>query len=684
MKHVYLIALLLATIVCYGQAPNDDCQTATDIGTMDGTTSFIAPNSVLYDTCILISNTGATTSYPYLFTTATCGSYHANGVSTDVWIKFVSYNMFSITGLPLFNIPFDSVSITFWRGSDCANMQAIANLVYPLDSANQYFYDTIRSNSTAITDTFYAQISGLQPADTGSVYLCITGLGVDTVTGGSCYPVNATNDTICSTYSITKTDATNGNNGSISIAMLGGNAPFTFLWADGNTDSTRSNLAGGVYNVTIADVNGCTETDSAIVYSHCNSNITVSHNSIGLYAFATTGNPAHDEHYVWIVDADTITADSTGNTLSYRFDTTGIHTICLIKTNHTTLCVSDTCIQVNVENTRYVPMLDSINIWHYTGNLIPVIPSPPINSRSPDCIPSNWFWLVDDEFTGHDTVINANIYKPIMVQQTGWPFEYCILGYLREVIDSGKIYFLRADSTQEILLYNFGMNKGDTIFLHFETNNLYSSGLYRLDSIGPFTIEHSSSPRRRFFLNSITNPVTPYYQFNWIEGVGNMFELLYPYLQFSNFFAGLFNCQEYNSGFSPQILICYEHDKLEYYNACALNQALLGNCIQYVDTCNYYNICTDINEISSIAQLNIYPNPTTDNVTLKITVKQSSVFSLRVMDIHGRYVSGTTHLGRLNEGEHQTEIPLTGLPAGVYFIECNTGEGRVYERIVKQ
>ncbi|HLP22325.1 MAG TPA: hypothetical protein VK174_18550, partial [Chitinophagales bacterium] len=151
MKHFYLTAILLLLFTqLHAQVANDDCQTANDAGIMDGTPTFNAYNGALYDTCIVISNTGATTSFPYLYTSATCGSYQANSINTDVWVKFASYNMFSITGMtPIGNTSFDSVSITFWVGAECSSMQAIGNFQYSLNTMG-FFYDTIRVNSFAI------------------------------------------------------------------------------------------------------------------------------------------------------------------------------------------------------------------------------------------------------------------------------------------------------------------------------------------------------------------------------------------------------------------------------------------------------------------------------------------------------------------------------------------------------
>ncbi len=47
------------------------------------------------------------------------------------------------------------------------------------------------------------------------------------------------------------------SDGSISILMNGGTAPFQYNWSNGVTSMIISNLQGGFYNVTITDVNGC-------------------------------------------------------------------------------------------------------------------------------------------------------------------------------------------------------------------------------------------------------------------------------------------------------------------------------------------------------------------------------------------------------------------------------------------
>ena len=54
-------------------------------------------------------------------------------------------------------------------------------------------------------------------------------------------------------------------NGTASVIASGGTAPYTYLWATGNTLSTATNLSPGTYGVTVTDANGCTENTSVTI-----------------------------------------------------------------------------------------------------------------------------------------------------------------------------------------------------------------------------------------------------------------------------------------------------------------------------------------------------------------------------------------------------------------------------------
>lgn len=58
--------------------------------------------------------------------------------------------------------------------------------------------------------------------------------------------------------------------GSATVDAQGGTAPLTFLWANGETTATTSNLLPGNYPVVITDANGCTTTTSATIAANDN------------------------------------------------------------------------------------------------------------------------------------------------------------------------------------------------------------------------------------------------------------------------------------------------------------------------------------------------------------------------------------------------------------------------------
>src|SRR5690606_39382556 len=47
-------------------------------------------------------------------------------------------------------------------------------------------------------------------------------------------------------------------NGSISVTASGGTEPYTYLWSNGATTQSITELAAGSYTVTVTDANGCT------------------------------------------------------------------------------------------------------------------------------------------------------------------------------------------------------------------------------------------------------------------------------------------------------------------------------------------------------------------------------------------------------------------------------------------
>ncbi|MCW5906252.1 MAG: gliding motility-associated C-terminal domain-containing protein [Chitinophagales bacterium] len=121
----------------------------------------------------------------------------------------------------------------------------------------------------------------------------------------------AQNPSISVSASHTNVSCFGGNNGSISVNISSGTAPYTFVWNDNNTLQNRTGLAIGNYSVTVSDANNCTATTSAtvsqptaIVLSTSKTDATcfgVANGSIDLTVSGGTGNYA----YTWSNNANT-------------------------------------------------------------------------------------------------------------------------------------------------------------------------------------------------------------------------------------------------------------------------------------------------------------------------------------------------------------------------------------------
>jgi hypothetical protein len=77
-----------------------------------------------------------------------------------------------------------------------------------------------------------------------------------------------------------------------------------------------------------------------------------------------------------------------------------------------------------------------------------------------------------------------------------------------------------------------------------------------------------------------------------------------------------------------------------------------------------------------LVDIKVYPNPTKDYINVECTM--NNVQSVEVIDVYGKVVN------TLNVTDNQTQINVTGLAAGMYFVRVTTDRGVVTKPFVKR
>ena len=84
------------------------------------------------------------------------------------------------------------------------------------------------------------------------------------------------------------------------------------------------------------------------------------------------------------------------------------------------------------------------------------------------------------------------------------------------------------------------------------------------------------------------------------------------------------------------------------------------------------------NDLETVAKVDVFPNPTTDFFTLQLEGEVSDNVNVRLLTSTGQMVYTQTDLS-LNS---TTEIPVTNLSAGIYFLQINSETATTVRRVM--
>ena len=181
------------------------------------------------------------------------------------------------TGPVLPNVPLGTYTVTVTDGNGCmvvgsATVTAPDLLDVNVTTTNPDCGSGLTGSATAMGS------GGVAPYtyawSTGATTQMITGLST-----GS-YSVTITDQNGCTateafniisqgniTVNVTGTDSADCDDpsGTATVTATGGTAPYTYLWSEGDTSATLTDLAAGTYGVTVTDANGCQGSGSVTI-----------------------------------------------------------------------------------------------------------------------------------------------------------------------------------------------------------------------------------------------------------------------------------------------------------------------------------------------------------------------------------------------------------------------------------
>lgn len=270
----------------------------------------------------------------------------------------------------------------------------------------------------------------------------------------------------------------------------------------------------------------------------------------------------------------------------------------------------------------------------------------------------------------NDTIIAAKNYKKYYYGANTSTVNTHI-GYLREDTVAKKVYYLDKTSLIEDLIFDFSLNVGDSIYLNLvPTMNPLPKGYYKVKSIQNTTIK--AGIRKEFKLKHTTISSSDTLRF--IESVGSIIHPLYLYKNYFGFgaFIGYPSCPfPYDLG-----LACKWTNNMKEFQSCTYALALSNGCFFKLDSCNYWNNCGGINELSAIKKVTLSPNPAQNHCVVTLDATQESKITADLNDISVRKIK-SFFVGKLIQGENEIRLETESLESGLYFISLTGDNFRI-------
>lgn len=256
-----------------------------------------------------------------------------------------------------------------------------------------------------------------------------------------------------------------------------------------------------------------------------------------------------------------------------------------------------------------------------------------------DCTLRNRLFLLGD------TLIQGISYQKLMRQSfsigSSWagpftltaPYYY---GALREDSSARKVFAYVTTFQNEVLLYDFGLQQGDTCTLRYEA----FAGSSSIEAVSVDTVFTLPDGRKKWKL---------YNGLEQVEGVGMSTGLLYQ--------PPCFEVCDYLACLREQDIPVFNTDNWPFYT--------FGNMNPY---CDYAIVAQQ--EAPEPGGLQISPNPGSGIFKLEGLNRETTV---QVFNVQGKLVRAQTVTDKIDLGE---------MPSGVYFLKVYTPLGKVFKLVI--
>jgi hypothetical protein len=243
-----------------------------------------------------------------------------------------------------------------------------------------------------------------------------------------------------------------------------------------------------------------------------------------------------------------------------------------------------------------------------------------------------------------DTIVNNKLYNKLYLIENDSTLNINNMTYYAAIRENNakQIFVKFTNYNDEILIYDFSLNIGDTI--HSNSPNGYLSWLTcTISDIDTIELENYQF-RRRFRINNSGE--------YWIEGIGSEGGLFYP-------------ISEYLAGTTNDLLCFKQNDTLIYINnpECDKCFCSLATAIQ--------------NHAKTNNSLKIYSNPSTVEIFFEPPFEKG-LFIINLYNSNG-YLINT-----IKESSFPLSLKIKDLPLGIYFIQLIRGELVYGQKFIKK